>query len=264
MNIQKRKRGFSTAEGARLARQSGHDDAITFARAIGMEEDYQNNKQAKKDVWDPSGDTHSVKSGKVKWQLFLYRESRFTSDSGFVTMNGIGDLLIECINCFPKDPLEYQSNKTACKIKLQTPMRAICEKLQCKKRLRSFLEKSIFDGRQVDYLTIKEGDVYLVFGRDDIIKVLSENLEVCNSIKRNKNSIDAQKVLFKYNSKNIIELEMRNESPEKGHYREIRLNMMRPRAIELFIEKIKEKEPFNDLVIKYGSTIKTFGRWIKR
>ena len=46
-------------------------------------EDYQNDKKAKKDVIDPSGDAYSVKSGSKKWQIFLYGRNRFINDDGF-------------------------------------------------------------------------------------------------------------------------------------------------------------------------------------
>ena len=65
------KRALSSAD-ARWVRQRGHNDALEFALAIGLPRDYRNDPQAKKDVIDPSGDAHSVKSGEKKWQIFLY------------------------------------------------------------------------------------------------------------------------------------------------------------------------------------------------
>lgn len=84
----KRKKRALTSDAARLVRQQGHDDAREFALAIGMLDDYRNNPAAKKDVVDPSGDTHSVKSGQKKWQIFLYSLSRFQNDSAFKVMEG--------------------------------------------------------------------------------------------------------------------------------------------------------------------------------
>lgn len=55
-----KKRGLDT-ENARKIRQKGHDDALEFALAIGLDSDYKNDIKAKKDVIDPSGDAHSVK-----------------------------------------------------------------------------------------------------------------------------------------------------------------------------------------------------------
>src|SRR3990167_1963306 len=92
----RKKRGLSS-ENARWVRQSGHNDALEFAITIGLPRDYSNDSKAKKDVIDPSGDAHSVKSGHKKWQIFLYGLGRFESDDAFRVMNGIGDLLIQCI-----------------------------------------------------------------------------------------------------------------------------------------------------------------------
>ena len=72
----RRKRALSS-EDARRIRQRGHDDAKQFAQSIGLSSDYQNDIRAKKDVIDPSGDAHSVKSGEKKWQIFLYGLGRF-------------------------------------------------------------------------------------------------------------------------------------------------------------------------------------------
>src|SRR6266436_5350850 len=98
--LARRKRGLSSA-GARAIRQRGHDDALAFALSIGLPSDYKNDHAAKKDVIDPSGDAHSVKSGEKKWQVFLYGEGRIGSDEAFQVMNGIGDLMLRCIAAFP-------------------------------------------------------------------------------------------------------------------------------------------------------------------
>ncbi|WP_461248254.1 hypothetical protein [Treponema sp. R6D11] len=64
------KRGLSSDD-ARKVRQRGHDDALDFALRIGLEHDYKNDLKAKKDVIDPSGDAHSVKSGKKSGRFFF-------------------------------------------------------------------------------------------------------------------------------------------------------------------------------------------------
>ena len=106
-----KKRRASTSESARKYRQSGHDDALGFALLIGLKEDYKNDKKAKKDVIDLSGDAHSLKSGQKKWQIFLYTKDRFINDPGFGAMNGIGDILIRCIDSFPKKYSDYTGDK---------------------------------------------------------------------------------------------------------------------------------------------------------
>jgi hypothetical protein len=254
----RRKRSLSS-EGARNVRQRGYDDALEFALAIGLSRDYQNDHLAKKDVIDPSGDAHSVKGGVKKWQVFLYGKSRFESDDAFAVMNGIGALLVECIDSFPHSYEEYQSNKQAAKERLRIPMRELAEKLQNPKRLRAFLEKSLFNGKEVSYLTVKQDGVFHVFRNEDVVKIFGKCLEVCNSRAISVGQTPEQKVLFRYNGKNLGELEMRNDSPI--HYREIRFNMIKPKVVGLLFAEIPLTGQYNDLVLVRGGAAKTFGRW---
>jgi len=91
-----------SSEKARNVRQKGYEDALEFAKLIGVEKDYKNNLQAKKDVIDRSGDTHSVKSGSKKWQIFLYSANRHITLLIFKRLNGLGDLMLKCLNVFPE------------------------------------------------------------------------------------------------------------------------------------------------------------------
>ncbi|OGZ96453.1 MAG: hypothetical protein A3J10_01225 [Candidatus Sungbacteria bacterium RIFCSPLOWO2_02_FULL_54_10] len=258
--IKRKKRALSSA-GARQVRQQGHDDALEFALAIGLPNDYQNNPHAKKDVIDPSGDAHSVKSGQKKWQVFLYGLGRFESDDAFRVMNGVGALLAECIKAFPPTFAKYQADKISAKEKLRIHMRALSEKLSEKPRLRAFLNKSLFNGGEVNYLTVKHDGIFHVFLNQDVINVLSENLEVCNSTGRRTGEISEQKVLLRYNGINLGELEMRNDS--EIHYREIRFNMIKPKVMEILFGKIPMTKKFNGKVSIYGNAPKRFGRWIQ-
>jgi hypothetical protein len=257
----RKKRGLSS-EGARWVRQSGHNDALEFAIAIGLPRDYQNDQKAKKDVIDLSGDAHSVKSGQKKWQVFLYGLGRFESDDAFRAMNGIGDLLIECIQSFPATFAEYERNKVAAKQRLRIPMRALCLRLSEKNtRLRAFFNKSLFNGGEVNYLTVKHKGIFHVFLNEDVIDVLSSNLEVANSRAISVGNIPEQKVIFRYGGVNLAELEMRNDS--RVHYREIRFNMVKPKVMGLLLDKVPETKKFNEKVIIHGNAVKKFGRWVK-
>ena len=255
-----RKKRALSSEGARWVRQSGHNDALEFAIAIGLPRDYRNDPHAKKDVIDPDGDAHSVKSGQVKWQLFLYRRSRFENDDAFKVMNGIGELLIQCIDCFPGLFSAYQTDKVVAKENLRIHMRALMEKLSEKPRLRAFFNKAIFNGGEVNYLTVKHDGLFHVFLNQDVIDVLSDNLEVANSKAIRSGDVAEQKVVFKYKGVNLAELEMRNDSEK--HYREIRFNMMKPLAMELLLGKIPITSKYNEKVIIHGNASKRFGHWV--
>jgi len=248
-------KGFSSRKKAREGRQAGLTREEEFAKAIGGEKN--DDSQTKTDVFDPSGGTHSVKSGSTKWQIFLYGENRFTTDPGFAV---IGNLLVACINVFPKDRDKYESNERKHKRKLKPYMEAICKKLQNKKRLRDFFEKSIFNGREVKYLTILYESKFHILYRSQVLDKFINNLIVENSKATKEGEMDSQKVIFKYNNENLAELEMRNDSDK--HYRQIRFNMIVPKAVDLLLLNSKlKKEKFNNKVLVYGKAIKKFGRW---
>lgn len=260
LETKRKKRGLSS-EDARWVRQSGHNDALEFAITIGLPRDYRNDPKAKKDVIDPSGDAHSVKSGQKKWQIFLYGLGRFESDDAFRVMNGIGALLIECIKSFPATFVEYEADKIIAKERLRVHMRALLVKLTEKPRLRAFFNKSLFNGGEVNYLTVKHNGIFHVFLNEDVIDALSINLEVANSRAISVGQIAEQKVIFRYNGVNLAELEMRNDS--KIHYREIRFNMLKPIAMRLLLDKIPVTKKFNEKVVVHGNATKKFGRWVK-
>lgn len=189
-------RRASTRESARAYRAHGHQVALDFALAIGLDSDYQNDRRAKKDVIDPSGDAHSVKSGKKKWQIFLYSRSRFETDDGFQALNGIGSLLIHCIDAFPPRYEDYRGNERAAKERLRTPMRELRDRFQRKALLRAFLMKAMFNGGEVDYLTAFYQERYHVFLGTEVAATLGNAFEVTNS-KAARGNVPEQKVLFR-------------------------------------------------------------------
>lgn len=259
--ITKIKRALTT-EMARIVRQRGHNDATEFAMAIGLLHGYANDVSAKKDVIDPSGDAHSVKSGNKKWQIFLYGSARFKNDDAFAVMNGIGALLSLCIEAFPAKFEQYEQDKDAAKERLREPMRLISEKLQDRARLRAFLNKSIFNGGEVNYLTVKDAGKFHVFLNKDVIDVLGDSLEVCNWRAISISQKPEQKVLFRYNGINVGELEMRNDSIV--HFRQVRFNMIKPKVMSLLFRKIPATSQYGPMVYVYGNASKTFGRWKDR
>ncbi len=248
----------SSSDSAREYRARGHKDALEFAQAIGLPSDYKNDPIAKKDVIDQSGEAHTVKSGDKKWQIFLYGKGRFETDNAFKVMNGIGALLITCLDAFPPTYEEYKANKNEAKQKLRIAMRALAERLQSRDRLKAFLEKAIFNGHEATYLTIKQDNVFHVYWNKDIIDLLGNKLEVTNSKAISQGQVPEQKVLFRFDGKNLGELEMRNDSPI--HYREIRFNMIKPKVLAL-LAQIPLTSKFSNKVFVYGNASKHFARW---
>lgn len=92
----------------------------------------------------------------------MYSLGRFKSDESFTVMNGIGELLVACIEAFPKTFAAYKRDKKSAKERLRIPMRALAEKLQKPVRVKAFMNKSIFNGGEVDYLTVKHDGLFHV------------------------------------------------------------------------------------------------------
>jgi len=256
-----RKSRASSPQHAREYRQRGHDVALLFAKSLGMTQDYQNNPKAKKDVIDPSGDAHSVKSGATHWQMFLYSKTRFETDVHFRVMNGIGQILLDCINSFPDARAEYNADKARFKKQLGFNMVRLADVLQDRYRLQAFLSKSISDGGEVKYLTFYHENRFHVFSVDEVARRMAAAVVVTNSKARPGRSgeTDDQKVLLKYEGTNLGEVEIRNDS--NAHYREIKFNWQRKRAIKFLFDNIYKQEHFNENIIAYGEAIKHFGRW---
>lgn len=253
------KRKAMTTEKARHVRQKGHDDALDFTLSIGLSRDYENDRKAKKDVIDPSGDAHSVKSGNKRWQIFLYNRNRFEKDYAFQSMNGIGQLLMECIDSFPKNFTDYKRNKDYHKQKLRKPMKELCEKFQENRRVKTFIAKSIFNGDEVNYLTVKHDNSFHVFINKNVVDTFAKHLSVKNSQARRPSETPEQKVLFKYNGKNLGELEIRNSGT--NHYKEVLFVMNKLKVMDLLFEKVPLTKKFNDRVFLYGDASKKFGNW---
>ena len=250
----------SSSDAARIYRQAGHDDAKLFALLLGLDDDYQRDPKAKKDVIDPAGDAHSVKAGNKNWQIFLYSRNRFLTDDGFQALNGVGSLLIHCIDAFPPRYEDYVDNKEAAKIRLQTPMRELKDRFQRKAVLRAFLRKSIFNAGEVNYLTIlNEEDKFDVFWSDDVIRIMANEFEVVNSMARTTNQFDAQKVLFRYKGKNVGELEMRNDSVK--HYAQVKFNMRKKRCVQMLYDSDLNDSFYSPEIKTYGKATTNFGTW---
>ena len=62
-------------------------------------------------------------------------------------------------------------------------------------------------------------------------------------------NIEGQKVLFRYKT-NVVEIEIRNDSIR--HFKQVRFNMLREKALELILEKTKLLNKINENVIFFG------------
>ena len=90
----------------------------------------------------------------------------------------------------------------------------------------------------------------MVFDKFDILDIFESNLKVVNSVGGHgidDINLDGQKTIMKY-KQNIVELEIRND---QSIYRQVRFNMKRQKAIELFKDKTKKINSPNDRVLYF-------------
>jgi len=247
------KKKAMTSEKASFVKKRGHTNAREFAELLGIGKEFKRDPKAKKDVIDLEGYSYSVKSGEKKWQIFLYGEKRFKEDYGFQAMNGMADLSLACINCFPLQRGKYLENKKLYKEKLKEPMRKLCEKLKEKRLLGAFLDKSLFNSGEVDFFVIKDNSNYHVFWGRDVVEILTKDFEVNNSKARIKGQFDDQKVIFKVARRTYGEIEIRNDS--EIHYREVKFWLDRNLIFNFLKSEIKLLKK-NKRIILYGNAIK--------
>lgn len=258
----KKKRAMSSVK-ASYVKRKGHKDARKFAYYLGIGKEYKAQPQAKKDVIDLEGYSYSVKSGEKKWQIFLYGKTRFEKDYVFRGINGIGNIFLECIEVFPEKRKEYLKNKKLYKRKLQKIMRKLSRKLKKKRILAAFIDKSIFNSGEVDFLVIKEKNIFHVFWNKEVVEVLANNYEVGNSKARGKDQFDDQKVVFKVEGKTHGEIEMRNDS--EVHYREVKFWLDKRLTFDLLRSKITKNKRFIDKkIILYGKAIVKLSKIISK
>ncbi len=252
------KKKAMTPEKASYVKRKGHEDAHEFAELLGIGKEYKSDLKAKKDVIDSKGYSYSVKSGEKKWQIFLYGKKRFEENYTFGGMNGLGELFLQCIESFPENRQDYLKDKEIYKKKLQEPMRKLCQKLENKKLLAAFIDKSMFNSGEVDFLVIKDEGIFHVFRSKEVVDVLKTNYKVENSKARGKNQVNDQKVIFKVSGKTHGEIEMRNDS--EVHYREVKFWLDKKLTFELLTSQIKKSQNFGNRIILYGEAIKKLSK----
>lgn len=275
-------RGSSSAQASAYKKQ-GHADEVAFSKLIGGHVQTEDHT-GKTDVIGPDSKTYTVKGAQKKWQIFLYGYERLRTDDDFKNMDGIGQLFLDSLDCFPAEYDTYLQDKTACKqilaeyvrknpgekalkneeklaeiipesnvyfsskLKLKEVTGSLKQKLLNDTNLRVFLDKAIFNLAEVDRIAIKKKAIFLVFEKDDVLDILSESFRVENSSAGNRRTdlnVDGQKILMTYDT-NVVEIEIRNDSPV--HYRQLRFNMLKDKALALLEAKTKVVGNINELV----------------
>ncbi len=119
--------------------------------------------------------------------------------------------------------------------------------------------KSIFNGGEVDYLTVFHEGKFHIFLNKNVVSVMGKAFAVENSVAGFEGGPPEQKVLFKYKRKNIAELEMRNDS--KRHYQEVRFHMLKAPVMDLLFSNLELTNRYSKEIHAYGEAGKKFGNW---
>jgi hypothetical protein len=238
-----------TSEKASRVKARGHKKEFIYATLI-KGEIVKGTKKG--DVRDINGKIHSLKGGSEiqrksgrhgKWQIFLYKKSRFEEDTTFCGR----EIFLEILNQFPLTYKEYELNKEQVKENVKNYMVKLKEFLTDRQNRFDFFNKSFFDER-VDYLVIYDDEVFYVFDKDEVIETFVDFLKV-------ENNSSLQKVVFHY-KRIISEIEYR--TTDDGKYPAILFNMQKRQAFDLLTEKIIEHKSFNPVIKVYGKAIEYF------
>ncbi|MGQ9664666.1 MAG: hypothetical protein ACUVUH_04945 [bacterium] len=138
-------------------------------------------------------------------------------------------------------------------------MKRLCQRLKEKRLLASFINASIFNSGEVDFLVIKDGKNFHLFWNRDVVDFLTKHYEVENSKARGGNQIDSQKVVFKVDGKTHGEIEMRNDSDV--HYREIKFWLDKNLTCNLLKAQIKQVKSLTQRIFLHGKAIIKLSRY---
>lgn len=260
-----RRRAMSSAHASDVKR-SGHRNEEDFAFLIGGQVNLGSHID-KKDVIDAQHRFHSVKAG-TWWQIFLYGRERLRTNTIFQGLGNLADTMINCLDAYPDTYEDYLNDKETAKLNLQPHMRQLRDELDNPRLFRAFLEKSLFDGGNADYLSLTIGaanrnradKIFHVFHKSDVVETLAQDIEIRNSKKRRAGQWDDQKVTFwsRHHGRNIGELEDRHDS--RTHYREMKFRLNAASVFEILESAVPNSSQVAPQVSVYGNAIRMFRR----
>lgn len=257
------KRAMSSEKASRV-KLSGHGNEYHFAEAIGGDVNAGSHTD-KKDVIDKQHRPHSVKAGEW-WQVFLYSETRLRKNTIFQGLGDVANIMVDCLNAYPDDFLEYKKDKQRFKEALRPHMIRLLQELSKRVIFKAFLDKALFDGGNAYYLSVYLGVAdtpekqkhFHVFSKDDVTDALMNDITLANSKARNPSQTSEQKVVFKstINNKQIGEIEDRHDSPQ--HYREMKFRL-NAKGVMKILQKAYDhnKKMVFPQVTAYGEATKT-------
>ena len=258
-----RRRAMSSRHASEV-KVAGHQNEEHFATLIGGQVNLGSHLD-KKDVIDKQHRFHSVKAG-TWWQIFLYGRERLRTNTIFQGLGNLADAMIACIDAYPDTYEDYVNDKDTAKLNLQPRMRQLRSELDNPQLFRAFLDKSLFDGGNSDYLSATIGPAkrgidekhFHVFHKSDVVEMLAQDIEIRNSKKRRAGQWDDQKVVFRsrLHSRNIGELEDRHDS--RIHYKEMKFRLHAKSVFEVLASATSNHSRIAPQISVYGQAIRLF------
>lgn len=258
-----RRRAMTSAHASDV-KVSGHRNEDDFAFLIGGQVNLGSHLD-KKDVIDSQHRSHSVKAG-TWWQIFLYGRERLATNTILRGLGELSDILVNCVDAYPISYEDYQRDKQPAKLRLQEPMRRLQAELSNPRLFMAFLDKSLFDGGNADYLSFTLGPAnrsrkdkkFHVFSKNDVVDALADDIEVLNSRARRADQMDAQKVTFRSRryQRNIGEVEDRHDSPV--HYREMKFRLKAKDVYGILESAISHRSEVSRQLVVYGNAVGKF------
>jgi len=201
----------------------------------------------------------SCKKYGKRYQVFLHPISKFREHKTFAEY---AYFLGECLEVFPKSREEYRAKEPVYKRKLASVMMELKGMISHPEDLRKFFDISFFDSyngnksmRANSIILGGEDNVHYVYEKKEMLDILANNVEVCNST----GDYGPQKVTFKArigrNSALVImgEVEVRKD---RHNYRNLKCFMRGPEVsnslLRLLRRKIIKEEIINDRIVLCG------------
>ena len=258
-----RRRAMTSAHASEV-KVSGHWNEDDFASLIGGEIN-QGSHLDKKDVIDCQHRFHSVKAG-TWWQIFLYGRERLATNTILQGIGEVADIMVACLDAYPATYEDYLLDKTSAKLNLQPFMRQLRDELEQPRVFRAFLDKSLFDGGNADYLSVflgpantsPEAKEFHIFHKTDVVDALSGDIILLNSKGRREGEMDDQKVTLrsKLHRRNIGELEDRHDS--RVHYKEMKFRLNSAGVFGILDSAIPLRSQITPQLVTYGRAVRTF------
>ena len=239
--------GMSSEKASRIKKR-GHNKENLFAALINGEVIKGTKKS---DVQDKNGINYSVKGGSEvqkkegregRWQIFMYKKSRFIKESDFPSCN-------KFISILDKHPEyeEYLKNKKNVKQSYVPIIIELANELKNIPHCINFFERAFFD-KTIDYLVIYDDEVFIIVDKIEFWETILKNVEITT----NKTNY---KVVFRTD---VLLGEIEVRTTNDGKYPAIMFTMRKRAVMNLLFDKIKNRKNVHTNIMLLGKSINTF------